>query len=347
MIDSLPLFFKILVDISLVSVLISGIFLLFTGIWQHYKIYRIPKFQQKAIITMFLAFLFQILFVGGLIFYKRCPIIEFLIELLISYLIYFFFFKFLVDCISLEAYKIAHDPILSQSYEDILIEKSEMKEIMHEIKDHSLMTLTDFNDKELIEKCLIFIYMKVKVFKPPAFLKCLLKNNICDTISQTKKMIKKNAIYVKFYCIFVPICYFVLMILFITDKEIQLLVQFINICKIICTFICINKMFNLCWNLKKEVKDYKPLMKLFCIKFTVFLFAVQGFILNFIQIDNDTFTHKEMSQIINFFLLCIENCILSMIWVKTYSPQELCISKNNEILSRIQSQKSIVIQETF
>ena len=108
----------------------------------------------------------------------------------------------------------------------------------------------------------------------------------------------------------------------------------INLIKGLTTGYCMYGLIFFVKNLEEFLKEYSLLSKFFCVKIIILFFILQTIILNFIKPETDYHNKEEMAQLINFFLLNIENCALGLLWIGTYGYRFMGVEKYKNILEQ-------------
>ena len=260
----------------------------------------------------------------GFFIYDKAEILDIIVEVLISILL-FLFFRTLNYLLTMEAFIICN-------FESFDHEKhsADILSIYREIKTTPLERL---RDKDVTSNGVCFILLLVEKFKHLRIMSCFLNDTFLHTKEEALKFSSKYYKILLVYVIVIPLCFIANTILEERHNTERLPKVIINLIKGFTTGYCIYNLIFYVKNLENIMKEYGLLLKFFCVKLIIFFVIVQTIVLSFISIDTSYHTQTEMGHIINFFLLCFENCLLSAIWVSSFRVGGLMVHKFKETKS--------------
>lgn len=257
----------------------------------------------------------------GFFIYDSAEILDIIVELLISLLL-FLFFRTLNYLLTMEAFIICH----SESFDH----EKRSQDIVTLYREIKATPLERLRDKDVTSKGVCFILLLIERFKPFRFLSCCLNDTCLQTKEEAQKFMTKYFRILVVYVIVIPLCFLANSVLEKRHDTERLPKVIINLIKGITTGYCMSNLIFYVKNLEDIMKEYGLLVKFFCVKLIIFFVIVQTMVLSFISIDTSYHTQTEMGHIINFFLLCMENCLLSAIWVSSFGVGGLMVNKFKE-----------------
>ena len=235
---------------------------------------------------------------------------------------------------SIEAFSISHSNSQLPARNE---ENKELDSLFHEIK---LLPVESIDNTEVKMKCIAFIMMYVRNFKHLRFCYHIIGENVIETQLEAIKFYNRFRRILLAYVIIIPLCFIGIAIIDHKELESNVPKALVNLIKAITTIYCIYNLIYYVKNLENALKEYGLLIKFFCVKLIIFFVIVQSIILTYSAQDTEHHTAAEMGQIINYFLLNIENCALGILWILSFGFEGLCIKKytnlqNNNISSEL------------
>ena len=224
---------------------------------------------------------------------------------------------------TIEAFHICHSDLTTNDLENIE-ENQEIKVLMQEIKSTPLKNISN---PEIQLKCVSFILLLVKKFKHLQCCFYIIGENVIKTHEQAIKFYKRFAKILLIYVIVVPLCFVANTIIERKELDVKVPKAIISIIKAATTIFCMYNLIYFVKNLEHTLKEYGLLLKFFCIKLIIIFVIVQTIVLSFATVETEYHTKSEMGNIINFFMLNIENCMLGFLWMVSFGFDGLCLDK--------------------
>lgn len=254
--------------------------------------------------------------------YEYGDIIDIFVEVIISILL-FLFFKALALFICIEASSIANASS-AQTESNPNENSQDINLLVQEIK---ITPRNQLNTEKNKLNSIALVLLTVKKFKHLRCCSKIISDHIISNKEQAIKFYYKISRILLLFVIVIPLIFLVKAIIDHNGFEGRAPTVILNIVKRIITGYCMYNLVYFVKNLEEILKDYALLTKFFCVKLIIFFFIVQTIILNFAHPSTDYHGEEEMSQIINFVLLNIENCFIGFMWVATYGYQKIGIEK--------------------
>ena len=254
----------------------------------------------------------------GFFLYDYADIFDILVEVIIGILLYLFF-KSLNLMLTMESFKICY-------YDGLGNEKNtnEIIALCQEIKSTPFEKIADY---EVRSKGVSFMLLYIEKFTHIlGFSKCVDDIRI-QTREQAKKFAYRHYKILLLYIIVIPLCFLANTLIDAKDVTSRAPKEVINVVKGFTTGYCLYSLIFYVRNLEQSMKEYGLLIKFFCVKLIILFVIVQTIVLSFASVETKYHTETEMEHIINFFLLNIENCVLAMLWITSFSYAGLSIHK--------------------
>jgi len=202
--------------------------------------------------------------------------------------------------------------------------------------------LKDIEKSQIQNSCVAFILLKKRKIHPIKCCSFCCKDKIIKTKSDADKLFNHYYKVVLIYVIVVPICFLIIAVL--NRRAVQKTTPrtVISIIKVITTMYCFTQLINFVKNIENCIKDYGLVRKFFCIKVIIWLVVLQSVILGFITIETEEHSSSEMQEIINYFMLNIENCLLGFLWIHSYGYYGLRVEKYKNLKQKPSSNAELL-----
>lgn len=238
----------------------------------------------------------------------------------------FLFFKTLTLLMYIEAYSISCTNNLSKevtNYENI----EEINSLLKEVKN-SQESVSDENKIRSIQAILLI----VKRFKHLRCCSKIIEDRVLMNKDEAIQFYRRHYRILMVFVIVIPILFLIKAIYDHLGYDSNLPNVIINLIKGLTTGYCMYGLIFFVKNLEEIFHEYSLLSKFFCVKIIILFFILQTIILNFIKPTTDSHNSEEMAQIINFFLLNVENCFLGLLWTATYGYHKMGVEKYRNLL---------------
>lgn len=282
------------------------------------------------------------LFVLGFFVFHDAEIVEIFVEVVISISL-LRFFRMLKIWASIEAFTVCHSLSSNPQNNKNLIETEDSLELYQEIKN---TPAKDIVKEEVQTNCMTFILLQTKKIKVN---KCMALCSGDREMKNKEQAVKTYRFYYKVLLLFViviPLCFIVITITNRRAPDRKTAIKVISAIKGATTVYCMMHLINFVHSLEHSLPELNLLTKFFAVKLILLFTIIQTIVLNNLECGNGDFSDEEMGSIINFFMLNVENCLLSFLWVYTYGYGGLGVEKLKSLLQRPSSTELIVGEGT-
>ena len=172
-------------------------------------------------------------------------------------------------------------------------------------------------------------FLKMELFPYRFFKRCVEPKKIL-TIEDANIYLNFLCFAVILLCSVIPICYLTEYIYEELQLEQPIILILMKIFKLVTLCFTMYVVINFCHNVNNSLPDYQILAKFFSIKIIVFLFVIQTIILNSIEFNaTDCSNQKYLKSLYNFFILGIENTLLSYFFLRTFGYRTWIINNSH------------------
>ena len=211
------------------------------------------------------------------------------------------------------------------------------KEVISVYQQLKTTPLDDFKKTEVQNTCISVILLQKKTIEPLGFGKLFSSSKIIKNRQEALAVWNYYYKVLLLYIIVIPLCFIAIAISNRRGAGKTAPRTVISIIKMIVTVFCLMKIFKFMKNLEDCLKEYGLFYKFFSVKLIIFFVIVQSIILGFVDTSNSIYNDEEMGQIINYFMLNIENCLIAFLWIYSFGYSGLCIVKYRALKQKYQT----------
>lgn len=233
-----------------------------------------------------------LLFFIGFCYPQHHLLLDVIIETVLSIMLYIFFFNIVLGSFKLHLEK----------NKELLIESNEQISYCWEERKKSAAKY----------------FLKMELFPYRFFKRCVESKKI-QSIEEANSYLNFLCFVIVLLCSVVPLCYLIEYIYEEMGLEQPIILILMKILKFITLCFSMYVLINFCHNVNNSLPDYQILAKFFSIKIIVFLFVIQTIIINSIELEQkDCSNRKHLKSLYIFFVLGIENTLLSYFFLRTF-----------------------------
>ena len=239
---------------------------------------------------------------------------------------------------SVEAFTICHSDSLQKANEN-LVENNEITPLYEEIKG---TPLKDIEKPEVQNSCVALILLQKHKIHPINCFSLCFSDKIIKTKTDAHKLFNHYYKVLLVYVIVIPLCFLVIAVLNRREVGKTAPRTVISIIKAITTIYCIYQLITFVKNLEHCLPDYGLVTKFFCVKLIILFVIIQSIVLGFVSVETEEHSIMEMEEIINYFMLNIENCLMGFLWIYSYGYDGLNVEKYKNLKQKASSSTELL-----